>query len=424
MTSRPAAGRDRGQPGVGEGALVLAGLVGERPVLERPVAGPGRRRSGRRRRPRPIRRRRTLLFAPWNAASWWTIRSVPGRHVRADERRLDGPGELAADRALEVGPHLERHRGVGLAEWPGRRRARRASGWRRGHEGRGVRPGRLPPRTGSAPRARRSRRRRPTAVIQRSGERHASVRGRGRTRARCGVRRRARRAGSAVRSVGLAAQRRAPVAMGAAGARGRAERCRRRDGSIDRASRPGRGPSGRSQGPSGPPAAPARRLVETESHLLLACRRHELTRRPSSTALDRAGYRADRAAPVARGPDRRSGRALHRRRARGRGARPPARGRSGDGLPDARGPRGDRRHRARRSAVRRARLVGCEPVHHHHVICSRCGRTTEIDDAGLRPVVRDVARQTGFRVDDHRLELFGLCPACQAAPARPDPITA
>ena len=38
----------------------------------------------------------------------------------------------------------------------------------------------------------------------------------------------------------------------------------------------------------------------------------------------------------------------------------------------------------------------------------------EIDDAGLRSVVRDVARQTGFRVDDHRLELFGLCPDCQA----------
>ena len=62
--------------------------------------------------------------------------------------------------------------------------------------------------------------------------------------------------------------------------------------------------------------------------------------------------------------------------------------------------------------------VGCEPAHHHHVICSRCGRTSEIDDAGLRSVVRDVARETGFRVDDHRLELFGVCPDCQAAEGR------
>jgi Fur family ferric uptake transcriptional regulator len=62
--------------------------------------------------------------------------------------------------------------------------------------------------------------------------------------------------------------------------------------------------------------------------------------------------------------------------------------------------------------------VGCEPAHHHHVVCSRCGRTTEIDDAGLRSVVRDVARQTGYRVDEHRLELFGLCPACAAEDGR------
>jgi Fur family ferric uptake transcriptional regulator len=59
--------------------------------------------------------------------------------------------------------------------------------------------------------------------------------------------------------------------------------------------------------------------------------------------------------------------------------------------------------------------VGCEPAHHHHVVCSRCGRTSEIDDAGLRSVVRDVAQQTGYRVDEHRLELFGLCPACLTA---------
>jgi Fur family ferric uptake transcriptional regulator len=58
--------------------------------------------------------------------------------------------------------------------------------------------------------------------------------------------------------------------------------------------------------------------------------------------------------------------------------------------------------------------VGCEPAHHHHVVCSRCGRTAEIDDAGLRSVVGDVARQSGYRIDSHRLELFGVCPSCLA----------
>jgi len=68
--------------------------------------------------------------------------------------------------------------------------------------------------------------------------------------------------------------------------------------------------------------------------------------------------------------------------------------------------------------------VGCDPVHHHHVVCSRCGRTSEIDDAGLRTVVREVARQTGFRVDEHRLELFGVCPACLATQPGPTSATA
>jgi Fe2+ or Zn2+ uptake regulation protein len=59
--------------------------------------------------------------------------------------------------------------------------------------------------------------------------------------------------------------------------------------------------------------------------------------------------------------------------------------------------------------------VACEPAHHHHVVCSTCGRSRDIDDVGWRAVVRDVERRTGYRIDDHRLELFGRCPACQAA---------
>ena len=63
--------------------------------------------------------------------------------------------------------------------------------------------------------------------------------------------------------------------------------------------------------------------------------------------------------------------------------------------------------------------VACLPTHHHHVICSRCADATEIGDLGLGSFAREVARRTGYRVDEHRLELFGLCPACQRAVARP-----
>jgi Fur family transcriptional regulator, ferric uptake regulator len=57
--------------------------------------------------------------------------------------------------------------------------------------------------------------------------------------------------------------------------------------------------------------------------------------------------------------------------------------------------------------------VACEPAHHHHVICSNCGASTDVDDAGWRSVVRDIEARTGYQIDDHRLELFGRCPACR-----------
>lgn len=58
--------------------------------------------------------------------------------------------------------------------------------------------------------------------------------------------------------------------------------------------------------------------------------------------------------------------------------------------------------------------VPCATTHHHHVVCSRCGRTAEVDDSGLAVAVREIERQSGFRIDAHRLELFGLCRHCRA----------
>ncbi len=56
--------------------------------------------------------------------------------------------------------------------------------------------------------------------------------------------------------------------------------------------------------------------------------------------------------------------------------------------------------------------VRCEQSHHHHVVCSRCGRNAEVEDCGMTAVAEEVARRTGYRIETHRLELFGLCPAC------------
>jgi len=58
--------------------------------------------------------------------------------------------------------------------------------------------------------------------------------------------------------------------------------------------------------------------------------------------------------------------------------------------------------------------VACDPAHHHHAICTRCGRSFDVDDGGLADVLSRIGEQSGFRVSTHRLEIFGLCAECNA----------
>jgi Fur family transcriptional regulator, ferric uptake regulator len=59
--------------------------------------------------------------------------------------------------------------------------------------------------------------------------------------------------------------------------------------------------------------------------------------------------------------------------------------------------------------------VPCAPArHHHHIVCSVCGRVAEIEDIGLAGTLEGVQRRTGWQVDSHRLELYGRCPRCRS----------
>ena len=53
--------------------------------------------------------------------------------------------------------------------------------------------------------------------------------------------------------------------------------------------------------------------------------------------------------------------------------------------------------------------------HHHHLVCTRCQRAVDLEGLGMTPIIAEVERRTGYQVDRHRVELFGLCPSCQAA---------
>jgi Fur family ferric uptake transcriptional regulator len=61
--------------------------------------------------------------------------------------------------------------------------------------------------------------------------------------------------------------------------------------------------------------------------------------------------------------------------------------------------------------------VVCQLSHHHHVVCTSCGRTAKVGDIGLDRIADDVEARTGFALDSHRIELYGLCPTCLAEAA-------
>lgn len=58
------------------------------------------------------------------------------------------------------------------------------------------------------------------------------------------------------------------------------------------------------------------------------------------------------------------------------------------------------------------------PGHHHHIICSGCEEVIEFSGAEeLDALTARVQQETGFHIDDHLLQFYGLCPACQQAVA-------
>ena len=76
-------------------------------------------------------------------------------------------------------------------------------------------------------------------------------------------------------------------------------------------------------------------------------------------------------------------------------------------------------------ALRRLHLPdGCStyapasPGHRHHVICVECGRAVEFEGCDLTALLDSVASKTGFKVEDHWLQLLGRCPACQGKPCQ------
>ncbi|MBI2863208.1 MAG: transcriptional repressor [Chloroflexi bacterium] len=60
------------------------------------------------------------------------------------------------------------------------------------------------------------------------------------------------------------------------------------------------------------------------------------------------------------------------------------------------------------------RYIACSPgQHHHHIVCSRCGRVADITECLLEPFEDVVRERTGFTIESHTLEFHGYCSACR-----------
>lgn len=54
-----------------------------------------------------------------------------------------------------------------------------------------------------------------------------------------------------------------------------------------------------------------------------------------------------------------------------------------------------------------------ETGHHDHLICTRCGEIVEFENERIEALQDDVAKKKGFHVQNHKLEIYGLCARCR-----------
>jgi len=60
----------------------------------------------------------------------------------------------------------------------------------------------------------------------------------------------------------------------------------------------------------------------------------------------------------------------------------------------------------------RSYLMRWPSEHHHHLICSDCGKVVDFTDCDLAGLERRLAKETSFKINGHLLEFLGQCRSC------------
>ena len=61
----------------------------------------------------------------------------------------------------------------------------------------------------------------------------------------------------------------------------------------------------------------------------------------------------------------------------------------------------------------RNRYDGNKPYSHPHLICTHCRNIIDPDLSSLHHMTEELEKETGFRIVNHRMDFFGLCPDCR-----------
>lgn len=51
--------------------------------------------------------------------------------------------------------------------------------------------------------------------------------------------------------------------------------------------------------------------------------------------------------------------------------------------------------------------------HHDHLVCVKCGRVEEFVDQVIEKRQQEIAKQAGYTITDHSLNIYGICGKCQ-----------
>ncbi len=51
--------------------------------------------------------------------------------------------------------------------------------------------------------------------------------------------------------------------------------------------------------------------------------------------------------------------------------------------------------------------------HHDHIICTECGEITEFVDEEIETRQHIIATELGFKMNDHSMQIYGICKTCQ-----------